>query len=376
MKTKILHIQVLPKLSGVQRVSLEIMKSLPDSQYDKWILFSDSTDVGDREQCEREFRRAGVRVIYSNKMKRAIGLSDIGAVREIYRLCRRERFDIVHTHSTKPGVVGRIAATLARTPRVIHTVHGLAFHKFVGLPRWLFYWGCEMFASLFCDRIILVNRYYSKYFKWCARKVSTVYNGIDFSAYPGHLPVSQKGTTPRILFVGRLDTPKDPLTFLEAAKILIGEYPDAKFTMVGDGEKYGECKRFIRDNGLTASIDLAGWQQDVSSFYVSHDIFAMSSIYESFGLIFVEAAHYGLPVVATNVEGIPEVVSDGETGLLCNPRDPQALAKNMMTLIRHPELRDSFGQAARKRAYALFTSELMTDRYKKVYRQQRKMPVT
>ena len=152
MKTKILHIQVLPKLSGVQRVSLEIMKSLPDSQYDKWILFSDSTDVGDREQCEREFRRAGVRVISSNKMKRAIGLSDIGAVREIYRLCRRERFDIVHTHSTKPGVVGRIAATLARTPRVIHTVHGLAFHKFVGLPRWLFYWGCEMFASLFCDR--------------------------------------------------------------------------------------------------------------------------------------------------------------------------------------------------------------------------------
>jgi len=146
--------------------------------------------------------------------------------------------------------------------------------------------------------------------------------------------------------------------------------------MVGDGEKYGECKRFIRDNGLTASIDLAGWQQDVSSFYVSHDIFAMSSIYESFGLIFVEAAHYGLPVVATNVEGIPEVVSDGETGLLCNPRDPQALAKNMMTLIRHPELRDSFGQAARKRAYALFTSELMTDRYKKVYWEQRKMPVT
>ena len=151
MKTKIIHLQVIPKLSGVQRVSLEIMKQLPDSLYDKYILFGITKDCGDKEECLREFREAGCHIIIFPYMKREIGWNDFNAMLELYRLFRREKFDIVHTNSTKPGFIGRIAATVAGVPYVIHTVHGLAFHKFLTLPVWLFYWSCEMFASIFCD---------------------------------------------------------------------------------------------------------------------------------------------------------------------------------------------------------------------------------
>lgn len=366
MKKKILHIQVLPKLSGVQRISLEIFRGLPNDQYEKWILFSDSTDVGDKERCQREFEEVGVKVIYSSKMKREIGLSDFAAIIELYKLCRREKFDIVHTHSTKPGVVGRIAATLARVPMVVHTVHGLAFHQFVKFPKWQFYWACEMFASLFCDKITLVNHYYDKYFKWFRHKIWTIYNGVDFSAYP-LLSHQIEIEIPKILFVGRLDTQKDPMTFLRAAKIVIAECPSAQFTLVGDGEKHNECCEFIRQNKLINNIELAGWQSDVASFYSAHNIFSMSSIYESFGLIFVEAAHYGLPIAATNVEGIPEVVLDQQTGLLCDPKDEKALAMNMLKLINDSELRITLGNAGRERVHKMFTNLLMVENYKKIY---------
>ena len=159
---KILHIQVLPKLSGAQKVSLDILRSLP-TEYDKYILFGDLLDSGDKADCIKQFEKVGVKVLLLSELKREICWNDIHAFWKIFKLCKKEKFDIVHTNSTKPGIIGRIAATLAGVPLVIHTVHGLAFHQFMKFPRWHFYWLCEMFASLFCDKIILVNQYYSKY---------------------------------------------------------------------------------------------------------------------------------------------------------------------------------------------------------------------
>ena len=365
---KILHIQVLPKLSGVQKISLEIFKSLPKEQYEKWILFSDTCDVGDREACVSAFESTGAKVIFSKYLKRSIGLSDWAATREIYHLCKRERFDIVHTHSTKPGIIGRIAATLAHTPLVIHTVHGLAFHHFVRFPLWQFYWACEMFASCFCHHIVLVNNYYTRYFKWFKKKVITIYNGIDFNT----LPVGTKhwNKDPKILFVGRLDKPKDPITLLQSILILSRQYPKIQCTMVGDGEYYAACQRFIQENHLENNVTLAGWQTQTAQFYASHDIFFAPSIYESFGLMFVEAGYYYLPTVATHVEGIPEVIQNEVTGYLAPPRNPQQLAQLLTKFIEHPELIQTMGTAAHNRVINLFSANKMTTQYTSLYNQQ------
>lgn len=364
---KILHIQVLPKLSGVQKISLEIFKALPNDKYEKWILFSDTSDVGSRDDCVAAFEAAGAKVIFSKHLKRAIGFADWAATREIYQLCKRERFDIVHTHSTKPGIIGRIAATLARVPLVIHTVHGLAFHHFVHFPLWQFYWACEMFASCFCHRIVLVNKYYTRYFKWFRKKIVTIYNGVDFSNFP--LEIKNWNQQPKILFVGRLDKPKDPITLLKAILILTHKYPQIQCTLVGDGEYYVDCQEFIRENHLEDNVTLAGWQSNPAAFYASHDIFFAPSIYESFGLMFVEAGYYYLPTVSTNVEGIPEVIQDAVTGYLAAPRNPQQMAQLLSKFMGHPELVREMGCAAHERVTVLFSSANMTEQYEKLYQQ-------
>lgn len=365
---KILHILVLPKLAGSQRIALEILQGLPNAEYEKWVLFSAKEDVSHAESdfCETKFRDAGAKVIYSKYMKRAIGFKDIPATREIYQLCRKEKFDIVHTHSTKPGIIGRFAAMLAGVPLVMHTVHGLAFHQFVKFPRWQFYWSCEMIASLFCHRIILVNQFYKKHFRAFKNKTQTIYNGIDFAQLPSISP-AEKPDIPKILFVGRLDESKDPLTLLKAAQIVIHAIPQAEFTLVGNGEKYDECVKFVLDNGLKQNITLTGWQDNVAQFYASHQIFVAPSIYESFGLMFIEAGYYQLPTVATYVEGIPEIIQDNKTGFLSEPRNPNKIAENIIRLIRDPRLRKQMGSAAHQHVTSSFCVTKMVKQYREAY---------
>lgn len=367
--TKILHIQVLPKLSGVQKVSLEILKSLPNDKYEKYILFSNSCEYGDIRKCITEFEKAGVKVLLSEKLKREICKDDINALKEIYRLCTEEKFDIVHTNSTKPGIIGRIAATFARVPYVIHTVHGLSFYDGLKFPKWQFYWACEMLASLFCDRITMVNQYYGQYFKWCKYKTTTIYNGIDFSEFPD-LPLKRvEGKDGvKILFVGRLDYQKNPLMLLKVAKIVCKKYPTTQFTIVGDGEYMDECKTFIHDNELDTNVSLEGWQSDVYKYYSTHDILAIPSRYEAFGLIFIEGAYYSIPVVSTTVEGIPEVVNDGTNGLLSCSEDVESFATNILRLIEEPELRKKLGDNNHNIALNKFNVKRMVDGYIDLYK--------
>ena len=370
MRVKILHIQVLPKLSGVQKVSLEIFKKLNDEKYDKYILFSDTLDCGDRIECIKEFEETGAKVLFSKHLKREIGISDFHALIELYKLCKREKFDIVHTNSTKPGIIGRIAAFVAGVPLVVHTVHGLSFHKFVKFPIWQFYWACEMIASCFCHKIIIVNKYYLKYFKWFKNKTCTIYNGVDYSKFP----ISNiNGYTERhgrvnVLFVGRLDKPKNPLLLLEVARRLRITHPNTHFYIVGDGEYMEQCHRFVSDNQLHDYVSLEGWRTNVYNYYQQSDVFAVPSIYEAFGIMFLEAGYYKLPVCSTTAEGIPEVVINNLTGVLCEPNDVEAFTKNLTLLIDNAELRKQMGENGHTRVIECFNSSMMVSEYLKIYK--------
>ena len=365
---KILHIQVLPKLSGVQNISYEILKGLPIDEYEKFILFSSEGTTGDKEFLEKKFESIGVKVLYSDNLIRELDTKkDFLAYKEIKALCKKEKFDIVHTNSSKPGVIGRIAAFTAGVPLVVHTVHGLAFHKFVKFPKWQFYYLCEMFASLFCHKIVLVNKFYASYFRLFKRKVSTIYNAIDYKKFEGIQKCPKNDGKIRVLFVGRLDPPKNSLGLLRAAKLVIEQNSNVIFTLVGDGEFMPDCKKFIEDNNLKSNVVLAGWQNNPGTFYAESDIFAASSIYEAFGLMFLEAGYFHLPICATNVEGVPEVVADGVSGFLSEPNDDKSLAENLLKLCNDEKLRLKMGDESFKRATEVFNIQNMVLGYRKVY---------
>ncbi len=365
IRKKILHIQVLPKLTGVQRVSFEILRALPDDEYEKTILFGGPV-TPQTEECVENFLNAGCKVLFMNDLHREIGWHDWRAFWRIYRLCRRERFDIVHTHSTKPGIVGRIAARLACVPRVVHTVHGVAFHDYVTPLKRAFYYLAEGIASLFSHRIALVSAHYKKYDRAFGRRVRVIYNGIALPDSVAKCSPSAAGPI-SLLYVGRLEPAKDPLTLLRALANLRDRSPlDFRLTVLGDGSLDADCQAFVHEHGLSDMVDFAGWQSNVSRFYTDHPIFCLSSIHEAFGICLLEAGAQGVPAVATRVGGVPEVVEDGVTGLLVPPRDPAAMARAIERLAADPELRDQMGRAARERVRR-FSAEKMIESYKALY---------
>ena len=171
----------------------------------------------------------------------------------------------------------------------------------------------------------------------------------------------------KFLFVGRLDSQKNPLMLLNVAYNVIKKYSDTVFTIVGGGEKYDECVIFLKDKGLQDNVHLMGWQNDVSSFYKDCDIFIMTSIYEAFGLVFLEAGYNRLPTIATNVEGIPEVVLHGKTGLLSDANDIDAMTQNAFFLMEHPDIRLTMGNNAYDYVTKNFSSEIMVKKYRDLY---------
>jgi glycosyltransferase involved in cell wall biosynthesis len=365
---KILHIQVLPKLSGVQNISYEVLRALPAEEYDKYILFSSEGTTGDKEFLEQQFNSIGVKVFYSDNLVRELDAKkDFMAFKEIKSLCKKQKFDIVHTNSSKPGVVGRIAARLAGVPLVVHTVHGIAFHKFEKFPKWQFYYLCEIFSSLFCHRIVLVNRYYQKYFFLFKKKTSTIYNAIDYKKFKGIEKLQNKDGKIRVLFVGRLDAQKNPISLLKIAKLVIEKNKEVIFTLVGDGELMNDCQHFVTENNLIQNVILAGWQNNPGKFYSEADIFAATSIYEAFGLMFLEAGYFHLPICATNVEGVPEVITEGVSGFLCEPNDEKAFADRILKLCNDEQLRVKMGDEAFKRSTEVFNIERMAAEYRNLY---------
>ena len=380
-KIKLAHVQVLPKLTGVQLFSVQLFSALPDSLYEKYIIMSSAEKVLDvqRKELVDRLHAANVNIIWIDSLKRSIGAHDITCFIDLYKLFKNYRFDIVHTNSTKPGILARIAARLAGAKKVVHTVHGIAYHAHIPSKKRITYYLLEVFSSIFGHYTICVNKFYVHFYQWIPTiKLMTIYNGIDFKVFD---TVDVDRMAPeckyrekknfKILFIGRLDEQKDPLTLLNGFKLLLQQYGSDNFeytlSIVGHGELYQDCRQYCVDNGLEEFVTLHGWSTDTAAYYQSADLFVCPSIYEAFGYTFVEAAYCGLPIVASNVEGIPEVVIDGEMGFLVPARSPQHLADAIHRIISNPDLYERFSRNARSSVAERFNVDQMVGSYRKVY---------
>lgn len=374
MKKKIAHVIVTPTMAGAQKISYEILKGLPDSEYEKYLICGVDKYIENADFFNK-FRAIGVHIIKVKNLKRDVGYHDFRCFIELLRVFKKERFDIVHTHSTKPGILARISAKIALTPKVIHTVHGISFHKYEKLSKRIVYFAIEYIASFFSNSIITVNKNYIKYYKSIPSvSVGCIYNGVDFKS----LIVSQESENIKsanskksvsILFLARFDDQKNPLLLIKAIEKVcqIGILQHKiEVIMVGDGPLLDCCKSYVKDIGLVDVVSFYGWCDDVSKKFNQADIFCVPSNYEAFGLVFVEAGYFGLPCISTNVEGIPEVISHQKTGLLCEPNNVQALSDCIIKLVNDDFLRKELGEAARIKALQ-FSVTTMVEKYISVY---------
>jgi glycosyltransferase involved in cell wall biosynthesis len=305
-------------------------------------------------------------------------IKDIKALSDIVRLLDREKFDIVHTHSSKAGILGRWAARIAKAPVVVHTIHSFSFHDF--MPAWQrqLYINLERSASFCTDFFITVselNRQEAAKLRIVSLKNSqTVYSGIDFDKLdqPANLPqIRQQLDIPSgwqvVVMIGRLDPQKAPQLLLEAFAQVLKHHSETLLLFVGEGELQPALKIQAQQLRISDRTRFLGSRMDVPDILKVADIFALSSLWEGLGRAMTEAMLLGKPVVVPDIYGIPEIVHPDQTGLLFPVGDVDQLATHLCYLLQHPEERQRLGENAKQLTRQLFDADHMVQQIEQIY---------
>jgi glycosyltransferase involved in cell wall biosynthesis len=284
--------------------------------------------------------------------------NDVRALRSITAVLRSRSVDVVHTHSAKAGVIGRLAARRAGVPRVVHTFHGFPWHEFQSPARRGAYVAIERRLARSTDAFLAVGT---------AVAAEAIRRGLatpeQIWAVDGAMDVAPKPATPEnrrsaravlglpphvavVGTVGRLDHQKAPRDFVTA--IAASTHRDLVGVWIGDGPLRNEVAAHARALGVADRIVLTGQRTDVADVLPAFDVFAMSSLYEGLPCAVLEAMACGLPVVATAVNAVPDVVTPGRTGLLVPPRAPELLAGAIDHLLREPARAEQLARAGRE----------------------------
>lgn len=307
---------------------------------------------------------AGARFVPLGHVRRPISPRDVLGLVELVRLMRRERPALVHTNSSKAGVLGRIAAVLARVPIRIFTAHGWAFAS--ATSRSLYLWADRLVQPL-TSAVVCVSeseRSLGLSARTCsAERTVVIHNAVEVDG----VPVASPGGGPpmRIVSVGRIAPPKDFSTLVRAVSRV--ETGVVELTLLGDGPERRVLEAEIAELGLADAVTLAGDVPDVPSRLAQAHVFVLSSRSEGFPISVLEAMAAGLPVVAADVGGLREVVEEGVTGYLFSAGDVEGLAERLATLAAEPGLRRRLGEAARRRAAAHFALPQWRERHLRLY---------
>ncbi|MBP7022149.1 MAG: glycosyltransferase family 4 protein [Planctomycetes bacterium] len=299
-----------------------------------------------------------VQAIYIPTLGKNISLfDDIRAFFEIYKIIRKIRPDIVHTHKAKAGALGRVAAFLLKVPFICHTFHGHVFHGYFSKWKSKIFIYIERFLALLTDKIIVISEQQlheiCKVYKIAPeKKFCVIPLGFDFR----HLDhwqqeigwLKKQCNIPEnnitIGIVGRLTSIKNHTFFIQVAQRILEKRKNISFVLIGDGELRATLEQQVQDLHLENNVHFAGWIQESAKIYADLDIVALTSLNEGTPVTLIEALYCQRPVIATNVGGVVNVVQDNVTGFLIPTHAIETFVSKLIQLIDQPELRTQFGQ--------------------------------
>jgi glycosyltransferase involved in cell wall biosynthesis len=317
----------------------------------------------------------GMKLLEIPELIRAINpVKDFLAYRKLVKIFREQRFDVVHTHASKAGILGRFAADKAEIPFIVHTVHGQAFHPYqAAWKNWL-YITLEKMAARRCHKIYAVAQAMIDQAVKAGvaprKKYMVVYSGMDLQAFMNCKPdpeLRQKlgipENAPVVGKIARIFELKGYETLVDAAPAIIEAVPDVRFLLVGDGILRPAIEQRIANLGLQQHFVFAGLvpPQEVCQYTALMDLLAHLSLREGLPRTAVQALASSIPVVAYPLDGTPEVVLDEITGYLCEPENTSEVAEKIITLLKNPTLRKKMGQNGQQLVRKLFDWHLMAD---------------
>jgi glycosyltransferase involved in cell wall biosynthesis len=340
-------------VAGAGGVALRGALTLDPARYAVTVLAADGGSLlGEAEA-------AGLAVVRLRHLRPDLApAADLRALHELSQRLGERAFDVVHTHSAKAGALGRLAAHRLGVPAIVHTLHGFPFHEFQSPLRRRAYLAAERrlgrLTDYFCGVGAAVSAEAVRLGIAPAERIRAIASAIDPT---GLRPptAAERGAARRLLgvpdgarvvgTVGRLDPQKAPADMVAAIAHL--DRGDVHFVWVGGGPLAGAVRRLAAERGLTGRFHLLGERADVSRLLPGLDVFAMASLYEGLPCAVVEAISAGVPVVATAVNSVHEVVVPGRTGLLVRPGAPRELARALAHALDHPEEAARMAAAAR-----------------------------
>jgi len=356
---RILYLVTKADMGGAQVHLLDLLRGFRE-------ILEPAVATGEEGYFTEAVRQLGIPTYVVPHLVHPIApLEDARAVWELSTLVRAWKADLVHAHTSKAGLVGRLAARLAGVPAVF-TAHTWCFTegtswkwRLAGLPA-------ERLAARFSGAIINVSAANRKLALGHGipdrKRMLTIWNGVpdtNHHAQPGG------GGVPNVVMVARFAEQKDQMTLLRATAGLRGP---AAVQFVGDGPTFAAAQAEVRRLGIDAQVEFLGARSDVAEILSHAHVFALATKWEGFPLSVIEAMRAGLPVVASNVGGISEAVTDGRTGYLAPSGDADTLRQRLQILIDSPALRAKMGFAGRARYEEKFTVERMLYQTLAVYR--------
>jgi len=371
-RIKLLHVVGDSSFGGAARIILRLAEMAKGEGWQVDILTSDPA-------FQRAAQRQGVGTIGVDVIRRDIRpLWDLGGLIRLYSLLQRERYLLVHTHTSKAGFVGRLAARLARVPITIHTCHGFAFHERSPRRKRLFYSAMERAASRWCDRVVSVSEFHWRWARELAicadGKMIAIPNGI--TRQPVHSPTARADLrrqwgTPHsdviILSAGRLASEKGLEYLIQAASILRGTGLGFRVVIAGDGPLRTQLENLARTLGVTDHVIFLGHREDMGDLLAACDLVVLPSLREGLSIALLEAMAAGKPIVATSIGSNSAVAAHADLAVLVPPCDPRALAHAILQCGRDPELRCKLGANARLVFESRYTEKTMLDSYRRLY---------
>jgi L-malate glycosyltransferase len=361
--------QVLHSLGigGAEVLAARLARQLRDRYRFLFVCLDELGTLGE------ELREEGFSVCV---LDRQPGLN-LRCARKLAEIVRHERVDLLHAHQYTPFFYSATSRLPGSQPPVLFTEHGRSYPDY---PRWK-----RILANRVLlrkqDRVVAVGEAVRQALIYnegiAPGRVDVIYNGIPLERFDLRLTGTERaairaqiGLEPHdlvLIQVARLDYLKDHATAIRTLERLIGRHVNPRLVLVGEGPERGTVQNMVRQRGLETYVRLLGLRTDVPRLLMASDIAVLSSISEGIPLSLIEAMAAGLPVVSTRVGGVPEVVADGQVGLLSPAGDEHALAENVLRLASSPDLRAQMGRQGRDLALALFSEGRMQDAYQRLY---------
>lgn len=366
-KIKILH--VAQAAGGVDRYIRMLLKYLDKEKFENILVCSQDFREKDYKNLVDFFEQV--------KMDRAIGSNDLKAIGEVRRLIKRYNPDIVYAHSSKAGAIARVA-DIGLKNHCLYNPHGWAFNMRCSAKKEAMYTAIEKIAAPFCDKIICISdaeKQSALDKKICREdKLQVIFNGVDIEAYENgiHGTVKRKDLNiPEDAFVvgmvGRISPQKAPDIFIKMAKHVKDKVSNAHFIIVGNGNQEAEIRKYAEDNGFSDSLHITGWVDNPMSYVELFDVACLLSRWEGFGLALPEYMMAGKPIVASSVDAIPNIIRDGENGLLVEVDDDFGASEAVLRIYREAGLRDRLVAQGMEDVHNRFNARRVSEEHGKLF---------